>query len=188
MIFRSRSHGTGKFKRKDFAKIGKNVVIEPGVLIFHPENIEIGDNVYIGHYTILKGYYKNRIIIGDNVFISQMCFIHGSAGVTIEDNVGIGPGVMIFGSYHDLAKDNLGPINHLPNKFDPIDINEGCDIGIGSIILGGVTLASGTQVGAGAVVTKSTKPNSIVVGVPARLLRMRKRAKKPKNAKQKVKK
>lgn len=169
-----KSHGSGKFKRTNFAKIGKNVVFEPGVLVFHPENIEIGSNVYIGHNTMLKGYYKNKIIIGDEVFISQNCFIHGSCNLKIGSNVGIGPGVMIFGSPHDLSKDNLGPINLLPLKFDPIVIEDGCDIGMGAVILGGVTLGLGTQVGAGAVVTKSTKPFSIVAGVPARLVRMRK--------------
>lgn len=178
-IFESKTHGTGKFKRKDFKKIGKNVTIEPGVLVFHPENIELGDNVYIGHYTILKGYHDNKIKIGSNVFISQMCFLHGSAGLIIEDNVGFGPGVMALGSPHDLSKDDLGPINHLPMKFESIKVEEGCDIGMRAVIMGGVTVSKGTQVGAGAVVTKTTKPNSIVAGVPAKILRIRK-AKKAK--------
>lgn len=180
-IFKAKSHGTGKFKRKDLARLGKNVVFEPGTLVFHPRNIEIGSNVYIGHYVILKGHYKNKIKIGDNVFISQFCFIHGAGGVIIQDNVGIGPGVMIFGSPHDLSLDDLGPINQLPLKFGPIVIEENCDIGTGAIILGGTTIARGTQVGAGAVVTKSTRPNSIVVGIPARLLRTRKQSRKAKN-------
>lgn len=177
------SHGTGKFKTKDFAKIGQNVVIEPGVLVFHPENIEIADHVYIGHHTILKGYHKNKILIGSNVWIGQNCFLHGSSNLTIEKNAGIGPGVMIFGSPHDLARDDLGPINQLPLVFKPIVIEEGADIGMGAKILGGVTIGRGTQVGAGAVVTKSTKPNSIVAGVPAKLLRMRKKAPNGKNQK-----
>jgi acetyltransferase-like isoleucine patch superfamily enzyme len=45
-----KSHGTGKFDRSQFYRIGQNVVIEDGVLIFHPENIEIGNNVYVGHW------------------------------------------------------------------------------------------------------------------------------------------
>jgi len=168
-----KSHGTGEFKREDFAKIGENVIIEPGVLVFHPENIEIGSNVYIGHNTMLKGYYKNKIIIGDEVFISQNCFLHGSTGLTVESKVGFGPGVNILGSPHDLSQDNLGPINELPLKYEPIKIESGCDIGMGAIIMGGVTVSRGTQVGAGAVVTKTTEPFSVVVGVPAKLLRYR---------------
>lgn len=169
-----RSHGDGDFKREDFAKIGQNVIIEKGVMVWHPENIEIADKVYIGHNTMLKGYHNNKITIGTEVFISPNCFIHGSCGVTIGDKVGIGPGVNIFGTYHDLDQDNLGPANQLPLKSEPIVIEEGCDIGMGAIIKGGVTLARGTQVGAGAVVTKSTRPFSIVAGVPAREIRKRK--------------
>ena len=62
----NRSHGTGDFSEYDFRKCGINVVFERGVKVFHPENIEIGDNVYIGHDTILKGYYLNNMIIGDH--------------------------------------------------------------------------------------------------------------------------
>lgn len=74
-----KSHGNGFFKEDDFKKIGKNVIFEDNVLVFHPENIEIGNNVYIGHNTILKGYYRNAMIIGDDTWIGQFCFFH-SAG------------------------------------------------------------------------------------------------------------
>ncbi|MBW6408572.1 acyltransferase [Clostridium weizhouense] len=62
-------------------KCGENVIIEDGVRIFYPENIEIGDNVYIGHDTILKGYYNSSLIISNNVWIGQQCFIHGAGGL-----------------------------------------------------------------------------------------------------------
>lgn len=170
------SHGDGKFEPQDISKFGENVIFEDGVRLWHPENVEIGTNVYIGHNAMIKGYHNNKIIIGDEVFISPNCFIHGSGGVTIANKVGIGPGVMIFGSSHDLTKDDLGPANHLPLIHKPIVIETGCDIGMGAIIMGGVTLAEGTQVGAGAVVTKSTEPYSIVAGVPAQKIRMREKA------------
>ncbi|MEK7142948.1 MAG: DapH/DapD/GlmU-related protein [Patescibacteria group bacterium] len=173
-----KSHGTGKFKRGDFRKIGKNVIIEPEVLVFHPENIEIGDNVYLGHRTILKAYYKNKMIIKDNVWIGQNCFLHSAGGIIIGPRVGVAPGVMMLGSPHDLSQDNLGPINELPLIYKPIEIEEGCDIGIGAIILGGVIVRRGTQVGAGAVVAKSTRPFSIFAGVPAKFLRRRKKTSK----------
>lgn len=169
-----KSHGSGKFKRSEFAKIGKNVIFEKGVLVFYPENIEIGSNVYIGHNAILKGYHNSKMKIGNETWIGQNCFVHGAGGLTIGSKVGIGPGVSIFSSPHDLSQDNLGPINDFPSKYKQIVIEDGCNLGMGSIILGEVTLARGTQVGAGAVVTKSTKPFSIVVGIPAKLLRMRK--------------
>ena len=51
----ARSHGTGAVRPEEFASLGSGVVIEPGVLVFHPEAITIGDNVYVGHNTLLKG-------------------------------------------------------------------------------------------------------------------------------------
>ncbi len=56
------SHGKGQFKRSQFKKIGSNVIFEKNVLVFHPENIEIGNNIYVGHNTILKVYHKNKLI------------------------------------------------------------------------------------------------------------------------------
>lgn len=80
-IKKSISHGTGEFSLSQFASIGKDVIFETGVLVFHPENIEIGDSVYIRHYTILKGYYRNKLVIGEGSWIGQQCFFHaGGAG------------------------------------------------------------------------------------------------------------
>lgn len=173
---RFKSQGTGKFKKSDFAKIGKNVVFESGVVVIHPENIEIGSNIYIGHNTILEGYHQNKLIIKDNVWIGPTCYIHAAGGLKIGPNVGIGPGTKILTSSHDLTKDNLGPIVDLPLGYAPIEIKEGTDVGMGAIILPGVTIASGTQVGAGAVVTKDTERYSIVAGVPARKIGLRESA------------
>ena len=58
-------------------------------------------------------------------------------------------------------------------EFAPVEIGDGCDLGAGCVILPGVRLGVGVQVGAGAVVTKSFSDYSVVVGNPARLLRMR---------------
>ncbi|MBK5257814.1 MAG: transferase, partial [Vicinamibacteria bacterium] len=70
------SHGDGKFSPEQFAYLGERAVLEPGVLVFHPENIQIGDDVYVGHQTILKGYHRNRMSIGAGSWIGQQCFFH----------------------------------------------------------------------------------------------------------------
>ena len=57
---RHRSHGTGAFSPQDFRAIGPDCVFEAGVMVFHPENIRLGRNVYVGHQSILKGYYRNE--------------------------------------------------------------------------------------------------------------------------------
>ncbi len=168
----TRSHGTGEWDRSQFARLGEGVVIEAGVLVFHPENIEIDDDVYVGHHTMLKGYHTNRMVIGAGTWIGQQCFFHSAGGITIGRNVGIGPAVKILTSFH--AEEGISkPILHSRIEFAPVVVEDDCDLGIGSILLPGVTVGRGCQVGAGAVVTRSVAPYSVVVGVPARVLRVR---------------
>jgi acetyltransferase-like isoleucine patch superfamily enzyme len=165
----ARSHGTGAFSPEQFGRLGSGVVLEAGVLVFHPENIEIGDDVYVGHQTILKGYHKNRITIGDGAWIGQQCFLHGAGGITIGRNVGIGPGVKIVTSSHRL--DQLErPILKSDLEFAPVIVEDDSDIGTGAILLPGVRVGRGAQVGAGAVVTRDVAERGIVAGVPARPL------------------
>ncbi len=168
----AKSHGSGAPDISKLARLGRNVVFEAGVLIFHPENIEIGDDVYIGHGAILKGYYQNKMVIGSGTWIGQQCFFHSAGGLTIGQNVGIGPAVKIITSYHE-GKDISKPILHTPIIFKPVVIEDGADIGIGSVILPGVTVGKGAQVGAGAVVSSDVEPYTVVGGVPARFIRRR---------------
>lgn len=167
-----KSHGTGEFKRNDFAKIGKNVIIENGVLVFHPENISIGDNVYVGHNTILKGYYKGIMEIGSGTWIGQQCFLHSAGNIRIGKNVGIGPGVKIITSYHS-GKDNSKPIIHTELEFKEVVLEDGCDIGMNASILPGVKIGKGSQIGAGAVVTNDVPDHEVWAGVPAKFLKKR---------------
>jgi acetyltransferase-like isoleucine patch superfamily enzyme len=146
--------------------------LEPGVLVFHPERIELGDDVYVGHDTILKGYHKNRMVIGKGTWIGQQCFLHSAGGLVIGAHVGIGPGVKILTSAHELG-DTRVPILHQPLRFAPVEIGEGSDLGVGAIILPGVRVGRGVQVGAGAVVAEGVPDYAVVAGVPARLLRRR---------------
>jgi acetyltransferase-like isoleucine patch superfamily enzyme len=169
---KNKSHGDGKFNLEDFKKIGKNVIFEEGVLVFHPENITIGENVYIGHNTILKGYYKNEMTIGDHTWIGQGCFFHSAGGISIGEAVGIGPMVKILTSVHK-EDDIYKPIIFNDMVFEKVIIKEGCDIGMGSIILPGVKIGKGAIIGAGSVVTKDVDSYTVVAGNPAKILRKR---------------
>jgi len=174
------SHGTGQFERSQFRRIGQGVVFELGVLVFHPENIEIGDDVYIGHYTILKGYYRGRMVIGSGTWIGQQCFFHSAGDLIIGNNVGIGPGVKVITSFH--AEEGISkPILHSRIEFSPVAIEDDADIGAGAIIMPTVRVGKGAQVGAGSVVTQDVLAYAIVAGVPARLIRMRTGIKLPGN-------
>ncbi|MEC7641579.1 MAG: DapH/DapD/GlmU-related protein [Nitrospinota bacterium] len=165
--------GSGLVDRPTIRKIGQDVIIEDGVRIFHPENLEIGNNVYIGHDTILRGYFKGETIIGDNTWIGQMCFLHAGGGIHIGKNVGIGPTVKMFAARHSETGEDVA-LSFAPLDLQPITIEDGANIGIGAAIMGGVTISRGMTVGTNAVVTKNFPAYSVVAGVPARLLRMRK--------------
>jgi acetyltransferase-like isoleucine patch superfamily enzyme len=142
-------------------------------MVFHPENIEIGDAVYVGHYAILKGYHRGTMRIGDGCWIGQQVFLHAAGGLHIGRRVGIGPGARVITSRHQLPADPRTPILDGALEFAPVVLGDGCDLGVGAIVLPGVTVGAGAQVGAGAVVTRDVPDGAVVAGVPARLVRQR---------------
>lgn len=160
-----KSHGTGRGPW-EFAARGDGVVLEEGVLVFHAEHIRLGSDIYIGHQTILKAYHRNELVIADGVWIGQQCFLHSAGGIVIQEKVGIGPGVKILSSAHELKTANR-PILEQALEFAPVVIEAGADIGVNAVILPGVTVGACAQVGAGAVVTRSVAPHTVVAGVPA---------------------
>jgi len=166
------SHGDGSFRVEQLAHCGPDCVFEAGVLVFHPENIELGTNVYIGHNAILKGYYKNTMRIGDETWIGQQAFLHAAGGIDIGSRVGIGPGVRIITSFHAEAG-RATPILSSPVALAPVVIEDDCDLGVGAVVLPGVRIGKGAQIGAGAVVTEDVPSYSIAVGVPAKVVRER---------------
>jgi acetyltransferase-like isoleucine patch superfamily enzyme len=167
-----KSHGTGMFNKTDFRKLGERVVFESGVLVFHPENISIGNDVYIGHQTILKGYYNGELTIDDGTWIGQQCFFHGAGNLRIGKNVGIGPGVKIITSYHS-EEGIMKPVLHSKILFEQVIVEDDSDLGVGSIVLPGVKIGRGVVVGAGAVVTKDVPDYAVVVGSPAKIIKYR---------------
>lgn len=167
-----RSHGTGLFSSSQLASCGEGCVFESEVLIFHPENVHLGRDVYIGHRAILKGYHDGVMRIGDGTWIGQQCFFHAAGDLTIGRDVGIGPAVKILTSTHAEAGREL-PILRSPIVRAPVLIEDDADVGVGAIVLPGVTIGRGAQVGAGAVVTTDVPPYAVVAGVPARVLRVR---------------
>lgn len=169
---RHRSHGTGAFEPNDLATCGEDCVFEAGVLIFHPENVHLGRNVYVGHQAILKGYHRSAMRIGDECWIGQQCFFHSAGGLEIGARVGVGPAVKILTSRHAEAGRQT-PILFSPIETAPVVIEDDADLGVGAIVLPGVTIGRGAQIGAGAVVAEDVPPFAVAAGVPARVLRLR---------------
>lgn len=110
--------------------------------------------------------FGKNITIGKDVFINSGCHFQDQGGITIGDGSLIGHNVVLATINHD-----LNPANHRKNHYAPIRI--GCSVWIGSnaTILPGVTIGDWAVVAAGAVVAKDVPANTIVGGVPARILK-----------------
>jgi UDP-2-acetamido-3-amino-2,3-dideoxy-glucuronate N-acetyltransferase len=149
--------------------IAPDVTLGEGVRIFQPDLVNlygcaIGEETKIGAFVeIQKG-----ATVGARCKISSHSFI--CEGVSIEDEVFVGHGVMFINDPHPRA--TLG--GRLSTDADwqvvPTRVKRGASIGTGAIILCGVTIGEGALVGAGAVVTHDVADGETVVGVPARVL------------------
>lgn len=106
------------------------------------------------------------IELGRNVFINSGCTFMDRGGITVEDDVFIGPHVSVITENHAEEPE----LRH--NVYTkPVVIGRNAWIGAGAIVLPGVTIGGNAIVGAGAVVTKDVEENAIVAGNPARLIR-----------------
>ena len=108
--------------------------------------------------------------IGQNCFVGHGSVLYGGGGITIGDDVLISPGVVIASHGHSYDVQGT-PMRAQPEQFKPISIESNVWIGSGAVILPGVCLGTGCIVGAGAVVSRSVAPGTLVVGIPARVKR-----------------
>jgi UDP-2-acetamido-3-amino-2,3-dideoxy-glucuronate N-acetyltransferase len=144
-------------------RVGENVRIYDFVNLYE---CVIGDNSHIATFVeIQKG-----VVIGKNCKISSHSFI--CEGVTIEDNVFIGHGVMFTNDKRPRAVNPDGTMRG-PEDWTliPTVVKSGASIGSNATILPGIIIGEYALIGAGAVVTKDVPAHSTVVGNPAQLLR-----------------
>jgi acetyltransferase-like isoleucine patch superfamily enzyme len=149
--------------------IASSVVLGERVAIFHPDLVNlygcrVGDDTKIGSFVEIQ---KNAQV-GSRCKISSHTFI--CEGVTIEDEVFVGHGVMFINDPHPRATSE----GQLQTETDwvvvPTRVCRGASIGSGATILCGITIGEKAMVGAGAVVTRDVAPGETVVGVPARVV------------------
>lgn len=143
-------------------KLGENVKIYEFVNLY---GCEIGDNTKVGAFVeITKG-----VKIGKNCKISSHTFI--CDGVTIEDSVFVGHNVTFINDKFPRAAKDGRLMEAGEWELVPTLVRRGASIGSSATILCGVTIGENAVVGAGSVVTKDVPDNTIVAGVPARILR-----------------
>ncbi len=146
-----------------------DVVLGKDVKIFDFVNLygcSIGDNSKVGTFVEIQ---KNSVI-GKNCKISSHTFI--CEGVEIEDNVFVGHNVTFINDKYPRATNTDGSMQLEKDwKVVKTFVKRGATIGSSATILCGVTVGENAVVGAGSVVTKDIPPNTVVAGVPAKIIR-----------------
>ena len=148
--------------------IASSVRLGRDVVIHHPDLVnlygcEIGDRTKIGAFVEIQ---KNASI-GRLCKISSHTFI--CEGVSIEDDVFVGHGVMFINDRYPRATAAGGLQTDADWNVIPTRIRKGASIGSGAIIMCGITIGARAMVGAGAVVTHDVPDDAVVAGVPARV-------------------
>lgn len=129
--------------------------------------VPVGKGTIIGGRLHLTG--DPRLLrIGSKCFLNTGVHIDLSAAVSIGDGVALAQDVLVLTNTHEIG----GPTHRAGVLRDaPVAIGNGCWVGARAVILPGVTVGAGSIVAAGAVVTNDVPPDSLVGGVPARVIR-----------------
>ncbi|MFT4664970.1 MAG: acetyltransferase-like isoleucine patch superfamily enzyme [Gammaproteobacteria bacterium] len=162
-----------KIKWGKFLKLGKGVYISA----LAKKGIELGDHVSIGDYSriIVSTTFNNLgefIKIGNNVGIGEFAYLGGAGGLEIGNDCIVGQYFSCHPENHDFSEIELS-IRFQGVTRQGIKIGNNCWIGSKVTILDGVQIGEGCIIAAGAVVTKSFPSNSIIAGVPAKLIKKR---------------
>ncbi len=155
--------------RTGLKAIGKNVRFEDDVRLLSPERVSIGDDVLL-MYGVYVSPCGAHITIGSNTHFAPYGVLYGP--LTIGSNVAVAAHVVFASVGHGYDRVDV-PMVDQPTTSRQIVIEDDVWIGANAVIIGGVTVGTGTIVGAGAVVTKDVPPFSVVGGTPARVIRDR---------------
>jgi acetyltransferase-like isoleucine patch superfamily enzyme len=147
---------------RDYMASGKPVVGGGEVhMMFHQLSQES-----VGMFPPFHTDCGKNTIVGERVFINMGCKFQDQGGITIDEGALIGHNVVLATINHD-----LDPAKRQSMSYAPIHIGKNVWIGANATVLAGVTIGDGAVVAAGAVVTKDVEPNTIVGGVPAKVIK-----------------
>lgn len=168
-----------EIRHRRHLQVGDGSVIEAYARLhcLSRDGFRLGNRVTIGKFSIIEAtgvlWLMGRgCSIGDDSSLGDYGFIGAAGGVTIGRRVMMGQRVSIHSQNHNFDRTDI-PIQQQGVHSQGVTIADDCWIGSGAIILDGVQLGTGCVVSAGAVVTSSFPANSVIAGVPARLLKTR---------------
>jgi acetyltransferase-like isoleucine patch superfamily enzyme len=160
----------------NFRKLGINIKISEKASFYNCDQIEIGDNSRIDDFCVISG----KIKIGAYVHIAPFGLIAGGEkGISIGDFSGVSYGGKIFSQSDDYSgqfmTSPLIPKEYKNEKQAQVTIGKHVIIGASAVIFPGVYVADGCSIGAMALVTKSTEPWGVYIGIPAKRIKEKSR-------------
>ena len=180
-----------------FKSCGRKAVFGKNVTIRHPHKIALGDGVVLDDGSVVdaKGSTNAGIVLGDRVYVGRNTIVYCKNGdIEIGENVSFSANCMVFSSNRVAMKKNSVVAGYVyllsGGEYDlddptplalqkgtctkgPLEIGEDCWLGAGAKVLDGASIGDRSAIGAGAVVNKPIPANSIAVGVPARVVKVR---------------
>ncbi len=165
--------------QKSMIKIGKNVRIDDYCKLnaLSVNGISIGDNVVIGRNTVIEctgdlQHIGLGVAIGDRTTFGGDCFFGAAGGIKIGSDVAAGQNIRFHSENH--CYDDLSIlIKEQGTTRIGIKIGDNCWIGSGAVFLDGSIICDGTVVAANAIVAGTFPPDSVVGGVPAKIIKFR---------------
>lgn len=157
-----------------FRHLGTSVRISSRAAFYHCERIELNDGCRIDDFCVVSG----SITVGRNVHIAAHCLVDGGdEGIEFRDFAVLAYGCYVFAVSDDYSGESLTSLT-VPREFKQlirgkIVLGKYSIAGAGTIIFPGASLAEGTAVGAGSVVTRPTEPWSMYLGRPAKKVKAR---------------
>jgi len=178
-----------------FTNIGKKVIFGRNVTIRHPHKITLGDQVIVDDNAVIdaKGNNNQGLVIGNNVYIGRNTIVYCKNGnITLEDRVNLSSNCQVFSS-NDLTIGEgtvVGAYSYFlsggeydyqdPTSFakqsgmctkGPTRVGKDCWLGARVTVLDGVSVGDGSVLAASALINKDIPANSLVAGIPAKVLK-----------------
>ena len=165
------------FYRPLFRAIGSGTTIRKPILISNPQFISIGNGVFIrdgARFDIVTKHsgqvFAPEVVIGDGALFEQGFHLACAESIAIGARVACSRNVSIFDVWHRY-EDVRVPIIDQPLGTAPVSVGEGTLIGMGSVILPGVSIGRHCMIGANSVVNRDIPDFCVAAGVPARIIR-----------------